>query len=127
MTREQFKGFVNSYLQTAAWVTADSNECDQFTRQAKKYAAEDCQLFIDKVNEVFETEQAERLLKTLGNDVTYLAAHDFFLTRNRHGAGFWEKENIYGEENAEKLTKICHEIGGADVFHVRGPKSKLTF
>lgn len=40
--------------------------------------------------------------------------HDFWLTRNRHGAGFWDRglEKSLGE----KLTKICHKFGEVDLY-----------
>lgn len=37
--------------------------------------------------------------------------HDLWLTRNRHGSGFWDRPEIYGKENAEKLTKLAHDLG----------------
>ena len=36
-------------------------------------------------------------------------AHDFWLTRNRHGAGFWDGD--YEEEAGKKLTEIAHSFG----------------
>ena len=41
------------------------------------------------------------------------AAHDFWLTRNGHGAGFWDRPEIYGEHNAERFTKISESFGEA--------------
>ena len=38
--------FVADYLTTAAWITADSGECTDFTREAKKIAKTDCIKFI---------------------------------------------------------------------------------
>ena len=37
--------------------------------------------------------------------------HDFWLTRNRHGAGFWDRGL---GEIGQKLTKACHVYG--DVY-----------
>ena len=60
-------------------------------------------------------------------DLDYPAPHDLYLTRNGHGAGFWDKEDVYGEENAAKLTEIAKQMGEKTAYHVRAPKSKLTF
>lgn len=122
-----FDQFLKSYLATAAWVIVDSGECSEFTKVAKDTAALDLQIFIHLVVKEFGEEKAEQLLTIAGNDLTYLAPHDFFLTRNGHGAGFWDKEEIYGEEEAAKLTAICKRIGSTDCYHVRGKKSKLEF
>jgi hypothetical protein len=35
------------------------------------------------------------------------AGHDFFLTRNRHGTGFWDR----GVDNGDELTKAAHVYG----------------
>lgn len=43
------------------------------------------------------------------------AGHDFYLTRNRHGAGFWDRGmGIVGD----KLTKRAHEEGEFDFFYI---------
>jgi len=126
-TQIDIKHFVNCYLATAAWATVDSNECKDFTREAKKQATEDCKEFIEKVITKMGEDKALSLLTIPGNDLTYLAPHDFFLTRNHHGAGFWDKGDIYGEGEALDLTEIAHQMREANCYHVSGKKSKLTF
>ena len=49
-------------------------------------------------------------------DLTDFAAeyvgHDFWLTRNGHGAGFWDRpQNYGGEDTAEKLSDIARDFG----------------
>jgi hypothetical protein len=41
------------------------------------------------------------------------AGHDFWLTRNRHGAGFWDRG--LGEVG-DKLTEAAHSEGGVDLY-----------
>ena len=127
MKQINFKEFVNSYLATAAWVTADAGECTDFTREARKQAENDCQEFINKVLAKFGEVKGTELLTTPGNDLTYLAPHDFFLTRNHHGAGFWDNGKIYGEGEALDLTEISHQMKETNCYHIRGKKSKLIF
>ena len=119
--------FVNSYLATASWVTCEGDECTDFTREAKKQAENDCQEFINKVLAKFGEKKGIELLTIPGNDLTYLAPHDFFLTRNNHGAGFWDKEDIYGEGEALDLTEISQQMKETNCCHIRGKKSKLIF
>jgi len=119
--------FVKDYLATASWVTCDSDECQEFTKEAQEIAKQDCITFISLVTTMFGMKKAVKLLTVSGTDLCYLAPHDFFLTRNHHGAGFWDKPDVYGQENADKLTEICHSMGEVDVYHIRGKKSKLTF
>ena len=112
------ENFVTSYLETASWVTADSDECDEFTDEAKEVAKEDCIKFISLAIMEFGDE-AETLLNIQGTDITHRTAHDFFLTRNGHGAGFWDNPNSYGgQDNADRLTKIAQEMGEVNVYHI---------
>ena len=41
-------------------------------------------------------------------------AHDFVLTRNRHGAGFWDGD--YEEPLATQLTNLAHEFGEQNLY-----------
>lgn len=42
------------------------------------------------------------------------AAHDLWLTRNGHGAGFWDRPEIYGQELANELTRVAKALGSCD-------------
>jgi len=42
------------------------------------------------------------------------AAHDFWLTRNGHGAGFWDGD--WPEPMAAQLTEIAHSFGACDLY-----------
>jgi hypothetical protein len=37
--------------------------------------------------------------------------HDLWLTRNGHGAGFWDRPEIYGADNARVLTLMARAMG----------------
>ena len=41
--------------------------------------------------------------------------HDLWLTRNHHGAGFWDRPKLYGEEQANLFTRLSRAMGGHDV------------
>lgn len=43
------------------------------------------------------------------------AGHDFWLTRNRHGAGFWEV-SYWPKEVGDVLTKTAHEFGEISLY-----------
>ena len=40
------------------------------------------------------------------------AGHDFWLTRNHHGAGFWDRGRLNGDE----LTAAAHAFGEQDLY-----------
>lgn len=42
-----------------------------------------------------------------------MVGHDFYLTRNRHGAGFWDRGH---DEKGERLTKAAHAYGRSDLY-----------
>lgn len=48
------------------------------------------------------------------------AGHDFWLTRNHHGAGFWDRGL---GELGKKLTQAAHDCGGCDAY--RGDDEKV--
>lgn len=41
--------------------------------------------------------------------------HDLWLTRNGHGVGFWDREEIYGDGLCRILTAMAKAMGGHDV------------
>jgi len=44
--------------------------------------------------------------------------HDFWLTRNGHGAGFWDGD--YPEPQAERLTESAEKFGNCDLLMYKG-------
>ena len=70
----------------------------------------------------FYDNEVEKILTYQGSDVSCLAGHDFFLTRNGHGAGFWDKD-IYDElapNGCNRLTELAKMCGTADVYQSYG-------
>lgn len=43
------------------------------------------------------------------------AAHDFILTRNRHGVGFWDSGRWH-KPWGDKLTQLCRELGELNTY-----------
>lgn len=98
---------VNGYLACALWSSLDDNDepldNEHRTLHPKTLAdmREDC--------EDFATSNAADLL---GMDPE-LAGHDFWLTRNHHGAGFWDRGL---GERGERLTKAANAYGSVDLY-----------
>jgi hypothetical protein len=45
------------------------------------------------------------------------AGHDFFLTRNGHGAGFWDRSfNDLSDDIGQKLSDACEPYGGQGLY-----------
>ena len=52
-----------------------------------------------------------RLLDVVGDDL-HRAGHDWWLTRNRHGAGFWDGDY---PDHGDELTDHAHKSGEASL------------
>jgi hypothetical protein len=121
MDKQIVENFVQSYLATAQWVTVDG-QTKGFTKKAKQIAQIECENFIKLVKLNFTESEAKNIISYQGSDVSSLAGHDFFLTRNGHGAGFWDKD-IYdelAENGCNRLTELAKLCGTADVYQYRG-------
>ena len=103
------------YLECAAW--ADMPEETERTRQcvldftpcAEETALADCMRFVGLNWEMVKDIRPDQV------------GHDFWLTRNHHGAGFWDRPEIYGGQvNAEKLTDIAQKFREVSVYEHNG-------
>ena len=67
----------------------------------------------------FQVENAEDIAKWPGkggrsDDPATAAGHDFWLTRNGHGAGFWDGD--WPDEVGERLDKAAKKYGQVDLY-----------
>jgi hypothetical protein len=102
--------FTQAYIEAMLWLEeerlAEESEndisFDLIAPESLEKVIRDC--------EKFQTENRE-LLSQCGDDSQN--AHDFWLTRNRHGAGFWERG--YGKAG-DDITNTCHKYGEVYVY-----------
>lgn len=107
--------FTTAYLEAALWSSTDEDgrplddeyDISDFAPEAIRSAAEDCTDFqeaneddLDEIAEQFGASDAQN-------------GHDFWLTRNRHGAGFWDRG--YGAAG-RRLTDAAHVYGSVDLY-----------
>jgi len=110
---EYFQNVVASYLETALWVqfdTEDNINISDFDTDTKIQAIKDCGDFLDKLNYNVKSIPSSQF------------GHDFWLTRNHHGAGFWDRG--YGDFG-DQLTKISHNY--SEITPVIGDDGKVYF
>jgi hypothetical protein len=110
------KAFLTAYLECALWSSIDYDNGDdtfgrnyvlsEFSPNALKTAENDCNSFID-LNQPDLGVCLERDSAQLG--------HDFWLTRNGHGAGFWDGR-INDKEVAARITKSAHSFGEVHLY-----------
>lgn len=114
MSKPVMTPFLAAYIRCALWGSTDrsGNPIDDNYDESDIHSvtlsamARDCR--------EFQRDYAELLAKA-GDDEQN--GHDFWLTRNRHGAGFWDRG--YGEVG-DKLTEAAHAYGSVDLEIWRG-------
>jgi hypothetical protein len=111
-------GFVRQYLATALWAETgddeqpldDKYDISDIADASVEQAIADCARFREE-NE-----------KDLAGWDEEQAAHDFWLTRHGHGAGFWDRD--FGDEKARKrLTDAAQKF--REITVVEGGDGKL--
>jgi hypothetical protein len=66
---------------------------------------------------VFALEYGEKLRAlTSPGDIIAYAGYDLWLTRNRHGAGFWDRPEMYGASLAKEMTVFSHGMKELDLI-----------
>ena len=97
--------FTEAYIECALWCGVldceeDSSELS-LTDECRERMAQDCASFYDANCMLFGACRK--------SNASLLAGHDFWLTRNRHGSGFWDGD--WREPEASLLTKAAHVYG----------------
>lgn len=100
--------FTRQYMETALWSSTDDDgnpldsrfDIHDFSLETINKMIKDCTKFQDANSQHYTN--ASR------------AGHDFWLTRSRHGAGFWDGD--YPEPEATILTNASHEFKECDLY-----------
>lgn len=115
--------FTLAYIQCALWSTTDNSNDQGGDSLDKNYSIEDldqetldriiedCKKFQDKFYDLL---CEDNCLVSNRHDNIELAGHDFWLTRNHHGSGFWDGNWV--KEIGETLTQASHEFGEVDLY-----------
>jgi len=106
--------FEDSYVTTMLWSTNDESNDAGGEPLDRNYSATDLSPeAIEKVKKDCTSfkEKAGDLLDGLDDDQV---AHDFWLTRNGHGAGFWDGD--YEDDVGDKLTELSKTFGEIDPY-----------
>lgn len=124
MKTTPFEEFLRGYMAALWWSSSDTSHedgehLDQYepSEAAVAKCTEHCRAFyqtnekdIDAAAQLYDLSSAD------GADTGYdFAGHDFALTRNRHGTGFWArqelKEDLEEESLGQRLTQAAHAAG----------------
>ncbi len=100
--------FTRQYIETLIWSESnDSGEpldslysADDLSSETLKAIKEDCEDFQQSHGGMFKDNEEQ-------------AGHDFCLTRNGHGAGFWDGD---WPEHGKALTEACEPYGTMGLY-----------
>lgn len=99
--------FTKSYIACALWtfVETDGNSSDPDHSELAPHTL----ALLVKDSEDFQKANAELIGESLDH-----AGHDFWLTRNGHGAGFWDDN--WEESRGEKLNQAAKAYQQLDLY-----------
>jgi hypothetical protein len=115
----QLDEFTRGYIDAALWSSTDDSDegggepldSNYDVRDISPQAMADiisvCRNFQENNRELLEIAAAED-----GQDAAH-QGHDFWLTRNGHGAGFWDGDY---EETGDRLTEAAKQYGESDIY-----------
>lgn len=103
-----FDEFFRAYVSCALWSSTDDDgesldvyTIDDIEGDTVAQMRTDCREFLDLASDLIGDNASD-------------AGHDFWLTRNRHGSGFWDRGTLYGTDGeGRKLTDLAHSFGEA--------------
>lgn len=128
--QKAFNEFLAGYVAALLWSSTDTDdegetvELDQFelsTAGADKCRA-DCLAFFGR-NESDIREAAAIYVSSDGSTGFEMAGHDFALTRNRHGAGFWDGDLPH--DLGARLTEASQCVPFGEVYPYLGDDGEV--
>lgn len=102
------KGMVQGYLECAQWTNEDLDDTNnRFNISTLKQAINDCGNFLTSINYQTKKIPASQM------------GHDFWLTRNGHGAGFWDRDlGDYLTEVSKLFKEVNIELGDNGLINI---------
>jgi hypothetical protein len=117
-SKTEVREFVAAYLDVALWsscIGSGHADPEDLSLQAAGYE-------IDDIEPVSKRRMIRDCLNFIANNSLWLAkagtpeqnGHDYWLTRERHGAGFWDRG--YPAAVGKALTDAAHADGSQDLY-----------
>lgn len=107
------KQILTAYLECALWssIQDDGSPFDD-DYEIKDFAPDSVTNAEKEISDFLSLLESENIL--WAEEISYEQfGHDFWLTRNHHGAGFWDRGL---GELGKKLTEWAHSYGSSDVY-----------
>ena len=105
--------FTRAYKECALWTEEEEIDTSlYFNTETLLKMNNDCKKFVEQAGDLLDDWFASD------------AGHDFWLTRNGHGAGFWDRETSTGEtsteDNRTALSKLASSFGESTLYENDG-------
>ena len=122
--QNRLDNILSAYVATALWSSTDGSDemggepfdanysYDDIAQEALEQMRKDCVKFLELAGDLICLANFKG--RTESGSVTEHAMHDFWLTRNHHGAGFWDGD--YEEPAGTRLTEIAQSFPECDLY-----------
>lgn len=114
--------FARAYVECALWASTDeSTEAGGEPMDAnygvEDIAAETLSKMAEECRRFQEANAADLALYNHGEwTAAELGGHDFWLTRNGHGAGFWDRTDCLPKRARDRLTAAAEKAGERHLY-----------
>lgn len=131
MARQRLDAFTSAYIEAALWSTNDESDesggepldknydASDIAEKSMRRIISDCASFQERYGHLIYDDDSPAISKYGADE---MAGHDFWLTRNGHGSGFWDGN---WPKHGEELTAAAEEYGNVDI--VVGDDGELHF
>ena len=117
---ESLDDFTGAYVEAALWSSTDDDgspldsnyDVDDIDHKTLEKMKADCKQFKKDMAEYLYPTQDRHENKKRDEQ----GGHDFWLTREGHGAGFWDSDRVWSEEEGKIMTEYCRKKGGFDLY-----------
>lgn len=113
--------FIAGYISAACWTShpdGDVIDSDELSTDALVLLHRECEAFYTAHAAIIHCDGAplskDDSTASESERVAAMAGHDFWLTRNGHGAGFWDGD--WPEPSASVLDAVSKAAGGCELY-----------
>lgn len=120
MSQKDFQDFCKGYMDAALWTGVDDDQepldsrfdRDDIAPESKRKMKNACAKFFRKNRKALKLFTKHRQYQKHEGSVYAHAGHDFWLTANGHGTGFWDRK-AWDPEDQAAFDKVARHLSDA--------------